>query len=201
MLLQLHLREPRQSVAEHRDPALHQGSQQRAMPIKLEVQRIGHGQHHVAIRHPFVERPTDVSYPLIHIHLAAGEAKAALTAERHPFLFQAVRAQVRGIARLQGATAEHFVDNGLHVAILVARMALLEGPPVIAEDLLEGVFVDPLSVMCHGRWLYHTLPLGSTCLPSLPCAPPWSLERGTQGQHKKEILIRSSYQANKLSTM
>src|SRR5882762_7576190 len=72
-------------------------------------------------------------------------------------------------------------------------MALLEGPPVIAEDLLEGVFVDPLSVMCHGRWLYHTLPLGSTCLPSLPCAPPWSLERGTQGQHKKEILIRSSY--------
>src|SRR5712691_11964948 len=73
-------------------------------------------------------------------------------------------------------------------------MALLEGPPVIAEDLLEGVFVDPLSVMCHGRWLYHTLPLGSTCLPSLPCAPPWSLERGTQGQHKKEILIRSSWQ-------
>src|SRR5712691_9211577 len=72
-------------------------------------------------------------------------------------------------------------------------MALLEGPPVIAEDLLEGVFVDPLSVMCHGRWLYHTLPLGSTCLPSLPCAPPWSLERGTQGQHKKEILIRSRY--------
>src|SRR5712692_8956575 len=110
--------------------------------------------------------------------------------ECDPFLFQAVRAQVRRIARLQGATAEHFVDHGLHVAILVARMALLEGPPVITEDLLEGVFVDPLSVMCHGRWLYHTLPLGSTCLPSLPCAPPWSLERGTQGQHKKEILIR-----------
>src|ERR1700704_6659448 len=74
-------------------------------------------------------------------------------------------------------------------------MALLEGPPVIAEDLLEGVFVDPLSVMCHGRWLYHTLPLGSTCLPSLPCAPPWSLERGTQGQHKKEILIRYIYRS------
>ena len=26
--------------------------------------------------------------------------------------------------------------------------------------------------------LYHTLPPGSTCLSSLPCAPPWSLERG-----------------------
>src|SRR5262249_11858066 len=77
-------------------------------------------------------------------------------------------------------------------------MALLEGPPVIAEDLLEGVFVDPLSVVCHGRWLYHTLPPGFTCLPSLPCGPPWSLERGDQGQHKKEILIRSSYQRPRL---
>src|SRR6266446_5689088 len=74
-------------------------------------------------------------------------------------------------------------------------MALLEGPPVIAKDLLEGVFVDPLSVVCHGRWLYHTLPPGSTCLPSRPCAPPWSLERGEQRQHKKEILIRSSYRS------
>src|SRR2546426_11891399 len=138
----------------------------------------------MAIRHPLVQRPTDVGDPLIDIHLAAGEAEAALTAERHPFLFQAVRAQIRGIARLQGATAEHFVDRSLHVAILVARMALLEGPPVIAEDLLEGVFVDPLSVVCHGRWLYHTLPPGSTCLPSLPCAPPWSLQR-EQGQQKK----------------
>src|SRR5258708_24112667 len=63
-------------------------------------------------------------------------------------------------------------------------MALLEGPPVIAEDRLEGVLVDPLSVVCHGRWLYHTLPPGSTCLPSLPCAPPWSLQR-EQGQQKK----------------
>src|SRR5467141_3267739 len=148
------------------------------------MQRIGHGQHHMAIRYTFVERATDVGHPLIHVHLAAGEAETALAAEGHPFLFQAVWAQIRRIARLQGATAEHFVDDGLHVAILVARLVLLEGLPVIAEDLLEGVFVDPLSVVCHGRWLYHTLPPGSTCLPSLPCAPPWSLQR-EQGQQKK----------------
>src|SRR6476620_9366658 len=125
------------------------------MPIKLEVQRIGHGQDHGAIRHAFIERPPDVGYPLIHVHLAAGEAKAALTAERHPFLFQAVRAQVRRIARLQGATAEHFVDDGLHMTILVPRMALLEGLPVLAEDLLEGIFVDPLDCGCHSACLYH----------------------------------------------
>src|SRR4029450_8860366 len=133
------------------------------------MQGIGHGQHHVAIRYPLIERPTNVGDPLIHVYLAAGEAEAALATERHAFLCQAMRAQIRRIARLQGATAEHFVDDGLHVAILVARMTLLEGPPVITEDLLEGVFVDPLSVVCHGRWLYPTLPPGSTCLSSLPC--------------------------------
>jgi hypothetical protein len=40
----------------------------------------------MAIRDPLVERPTDVGHPLIHVHLAAGEAKAALAAERHAFL-------------------------------------------------------------------------------------------------------------------
>src|SRR6266849_1969620 len=67
-------------------------------------------------------------------------------------------------------------------------MALLEGHPVITEDLLEGVFVNPLSVVCHGRWLYHTLLPGSTCLSSLPCAPPWSLESGEQGHQKRKFL-------------
>src|SRR5438132_10610269 len=147
------------------------------MPIKLDVQRIGHGQDHVAIRHAFIERPPDVGDPLIDIHLAAGEAKAALTAERHPFLFQAVRAQIRGIARLQGATAEPFVDDGLYVAILVARLVLLEGLPVIAEDLLEGVFVDPLPCGGHRARLYHVLAAEASWFfpllsPSLPSASP-----------------------------
>ena len=141
------------------------------------MQGIGHGQHRVTIRHPLVQRPTDVGYPLIDIHLAAGEAEAALTAEGHPFLFQAVRAQIRGIARLQGATAEHFVDDGLYVAILVARLVLLEGLPVIAEDLLEGVFVDPLPCGGHRARLYHVLAAEASWFfpllsPSLPSASP-----------------------------
>src|ERR1044071_6211398 len=98
----------------------------------------------MAVRHTLVKRPPNVGDPFIDIHFAAGEAETALAAERHPFLVQAARAQIRGVARLWSATAEHLVDDGLHVAILVPRMALLEGPPVIAEDLLEGVFVDSL---------------------------------------------------------
>ena len=195
--LQLDLREPRQGVAEHRDPALHQVSQERSITITLEVQGIGHGQHHVAIRHPLVERPPDVGHPLIDVHLAAGEAEAALAAARHPFLCQAVRAQIRGVARLQGATAEHLLDDGLYVAILVTRMTLLEGPPVIAEDLLEGVFVDPLYGGCHRAGLYHVLAPRSTRLCtllrlSLPIVSPCS-DGQKGGCSKKEILIRLNY--------
>src|ERR1044072_599492 len=121
----------------------------------------------MAVRHTLVKRPPNVGDPFIDIHFAAGEAETALAAERHPFLVQAVRAQIRGVARLWSATAEHLVDDGLHVAILVPRMALLEGPPVIAEDLLEGVFVDSLPCGCHRAWLYHDLAPRSTRLCSL----------------------------------
>src|SRR5262249_49020582 len=108
-----------------------------------------------------------------------GLAGPSIAAERHPFLFQAVRAQIRGVARLGSATAEHLVEDGLHVAILVPRMALLEGPPVIAEDLLEGVSVDPLPCGCHRAWLYHVLASRSTRLCplirlSLPIVSPCS---------------------------
>src|SRR5262245_41224871 len=145
--------------------------------MKLEVHGIAHRQHRVAIRRPLIKRATDVGHPLIHVYLAAGEAKAALTAERHPFLFQAVRAQIRGVARLGSAAAEHLGDDGLHVAILVPRMALLEGLPMIAEDLLEGIFVDPLPCGCHSAWLYHVLAPRSTRLstllrPSVPIVFP-----------------------------
>src|SRR5215468_11416840 len=121
------------------------------------MQGIGHGQHHMAVRDPLVKRPPNVGDPFIDIHFAAGEAEAALATERYPLLFQTVRAQIRGIARLGSAAAEHLVDDGLHMAILVPRMALLKGPPVIAEELLEGVFVDPLPCGGHSAWLYHVL--------------------------------------------
>src|SRR5215471_1704541 len=106
-----------------------------------------------------------------------GETEAALATERYAFLFQAMWAQIRRIARLQSATAEHFVDDGLHVAILVPRMALLEGAPVIAEDLLEGIFIDPLPCGGHSAWLYHVFACRSTWLgtllrPSLPIVFP-----------------------------
>src|SRR5262244_1098046 len=118
----------------------------------------------MAVRHTLVKRPPNVGYPFIDIYFAAGEAEAALATEGHPLLFQTVWAQIRGIARLGSAAAEHLVDDGLHVAILVPRMALLEGPPVIAEDLLEGVFVDPLPCGGHSAGLYHVRAPRSTRL-------------------------------------
>src|SRR5215510_13634573 len=144
---------------------------------------------------PYIERPTNVRHPLVDVHLAAGEVEAALAAERHPFLFQTVRAQIRGVARLWSTTAEHLVNDGLDMAILVPRMALLEGPPVIAEDLLEGVLVDTLDCRCHSACLYHVLARSSTwrcplLSPSLPLVSPWR-DRQKMECSKKEILIRS----------
>src|SRR5215467_3258602 len=154
------------------------------------MQGIRHGQHRVAIRHPLIECPTDVGHPLIHVSLAAGEAEAALAAERHPFFCQAVRAQIRGVARLGSAAAEHLVDDGLHVAILVPRMTLLEGAPVIPEDLLEGVFVDSLPCGCHSARLYHVLAAETSRLftllsPSRPIASPRSDGQNTECEKSK----------------
>src|SRR4029450_4906307 len=70
-------------------------------------------------------------------------------------------------ARAWISTPQHLLDDRLHLRLLVAGIALLESLPVIAEDLLKGRFVDPLSVVCHGRWLSHTLPSGSTFFASL----------------------------------
>src|SRR5215213_10089620 len=67
-------------------------------------------------------------------------------------------------------------------------MALLEGPPVIAEDLLEGVLVDSLSVVCHGRWLYHTLPPGSPACPHCPVPLPGLWREENRGSTKRKFL-------------
>src|SRR5262249_17683406 len=88
-----------------------------------------------------------------------------------------MRAQIRRITRLRSATAEHILDDGLHVTILVAWLPPLEGLPVIAEDLLEGVFVDPLPCGDHSARLYHVLAAEASRFftllsPSLPTASP-----------------------------
>ena len=81
----------------------------------------------------------------------------------------------------------------LHVAILVARLVLLERLPVIAEDLLEGVFVDPLPCGGHRARLYHVLGTEAsrffTLLSPLYLSPPQE-GRAEYGIWKKEILIR-----------
>src|SRR5215217_3947128 len=67
-------------------------------------------------------------------------------------------------------------------------MALLEGPPVIAAELRESVFVDSLSVVCHGRWLYHTLPPGSPACPHCPVPLPGLWREENRGSTKRKFL-------------
>src|SRR5215216_462033 len=67
-------------------------------------------------------------------------------------------------------------------------MALLEGPPVIAADLRQGVLVDSLSVVCHGRWLYHPLPPGSPACPHCPVPLPGLWREENRGSTKRKFL-------------
>src|SRR5215510_8075382 len=73
------------------------------------------------------------------------------------------------------------------MTVPVARLVLLEGPPVIAKDLLEGVFVDPLPDGCHSTGLYHSLASRSTrlCIPISPSSPPGGTGRRGDFQKRK----------------
>jgi hypothetical protein len=116
----------------------------------------------VAIRYPLIEGATDVGDLLIHVDLAAREAEAAFAAECDPFLVETMWTQIRGVARLGCATAQHLLDDVLHVASPISRMTLLERLPMIPKNLLEGVFIDPWCCKCHSWCLYHVSTAGST---------------------------------------
>src|SRR5262245_44038456 len=82
------------------------------------------------------------------------------------------------------------------MTILVPRMALLEGPPVITEDLLEGVFVDPLPGGCHSAGLYHVFTpsatwLGTLLRPSLPIVFP--CRDGQKGGFSKRKVLDATF--------
>src|SRR5215467_7963520 len=75
-------------------------------------------------------------------------------------------------------------------------MALLEGPPVIAEELREGVFVDPLPGGCHSARLYHGLGPRSTrlCPSSAPLSPSsLPIATGGEGILKKRKFLYSPF--------
>src|SRR5215471_17128074 len=76
-------------------------------------------------------------------------------------------------------------------------MALLEGLPVIAEDLLEGVFVDPLPCSGHSPCLYHVLASRSTrfCTllrPPLPIVSPCRDGQKGDSQKRKFLYVALS---------
>jgi len=145
------------------------------------------------IGHSLIESLADMGHPLINVHLTTRQTKAALTAESDALLFETVLTKIGDVAGGRIATTPHLCDNVTHLGLLVARIALLEGLPMIAEDLLEGRFIDPLSVVCHGAWLYHGLTGESISFSDRAVALPMDLlPQSTAAQaSKKEILIRS----------
>ncbi len=166
---------------------------------KGHPQGIRNRQHHMTIGHSFVECLPDMAHPLVDVHLTARQTKAALAAQRHPFLFQAVLTQRDARARRRIATAEHLLHHLKHLRPQVVAIVLPERFPVIAEDLFEGLFVH---ACC---WGVHM----DVCTTSGQPSPPQP--RYSQGQRhspaspnshgawraaKKEFPIRSSSSQN-----
>src|SRR6266446_8016029 len=85
-------------------------------------------------------------------------------------------------------------------------MALLEGPPVIAEDLLEGVFVDPLPCGGHSAGLYHVLAAEASWFftllsPSLPNASPGGTGRIRDFEKGNSYTLNLAIQAFQVTSL
>jgi hypothetical protein len=152
----------------------------------------------MSIRDPLIERLANMGHPLIDVDLTAGQTEATLTAKCNAFLLQAMLTHIGDVAGGWLPTPQHLLDDRLYLRLLVTGIALLEGLPVIAEDLLKGRSIDPLSVVCHGRGLYHTLPSRSTIFASLAGTHTGSLERGEEGHQKRKVTAQAYQEVNSL---
>ena len=119
-------------------------------------------QHHMTIGHPFIERPANVTHPLIDIHLAARQTKTTLAAKRDPLLFQAVFTPIGAIAGSRIATAQHLLHHLRNRSAQVVTTGLPEHLPMIAEELFEGLFVDTGCWGLHKEYQYHSRAAEST---------------------------------------
>jgi len=101
-----------------------------------------------------------------------------------------VWSQIRGIARLWVPQPSILSIRPATLAILVARMALLEGPPVISRKICLKVSLS--TAVCYVPWeMAIPHPATRVHLLTLHCPVPRLVSgEGDTGQHKKEILIR-----------
>jgi len=100
------------------------------------------------------EPPADEVGPSVGIALGAGKTEAGFAGESDTPHLAALAASVLNKAHLVGVTAvKHFLDSLVVVRTVKAWMGLLKRIPMIAEYLLECVFINAF----HGCSLRTTI--------------------------------------------
>ncbi len=132
---------------------LHEWTEQCGIAIKPGSQELRHGQDHMAISNARQEPPTDEVCPSVGIDLGTGKTKARLAGESDTTYLSALAASVLDKAHLSRlAAVEHFLYGVVVVGTIKACMSLLKRIPMLAENLLKGVFVNA----------FHGCPLRTT---------------------------------------
>ena len=138
---------------------LHEGVEELRISVEIDAERVRHGQDDVAVSDAGKEPPPDEVGPLVRVEFGTGEAKARLAGESDASGFPASDAAILHESRFFGIAAiEHLLDDGVVIGGVKTRVKSFEGFPMISEDLLESVFVDPLgacpllgSRRCQGK--------------------------------------------------
>jgi hypothetical protein len=132
---------------------LHEWTEQCGITIKPGSQELRHGQDHMAISNARQEPSTDEVCPSVGIDLGTGKTKARLAGESNTTYLSALAASVLDKAHLSRlAAVEHFLYGVVVVGTIKACMSLLKRIPMVAENLLKGVFVNA----------FHGCPLRTT---------------------------------------
>jgi len=131
----------------------HEGSQQCGIAVKPYSQGFRHGQYNMSISYTWQQPPADEVRPSVGINLAAGKTEAGFAGEGDTSYFSAVAASVLNKAHLvRIAAVEHFLNSIVVIRAVKSWIDLLKRIPMIAENLLECVFINA----------FHGCSLGTT---------------------------------------
>lgn len=144
-----------ENVFETGMPCSHEEAEQFGITIKPGMQKLRHGQDHMAIRDTRKEASSDEVGPSVGIDLGTGKTKARFAGEGNTAYFSTVAASVLHEAHFFGiAAVQHFLDGISVVRTVKAWTELFKRIPVIIENLFEYVFVNAF----HGCSLRTTIP-------------------------------------------
>ena len=135
-------------------PGPHERTEPFGVTKEPEPKTFRHGQYDMAIGDTGQQASADEVGPSVGVSLGAGKTEAGFAGKGYASYFAAVAASVLDKAHLFGVAAvEHFLDGVVIIGTVKFGMGLLKRIPVIAENLLECVFVNAF----HGCSLRTTV--------------------------------------------